>query len=228
MWLENDFAASYREWVRTLKCIINVAAALVLLAGAAHADDARTLWKQGTTAYALGHYDEAATAYEKAYALHPDSALLYNAAQAHRLAGNKSRALLLYQSYLRLYERAPNRDEVQKFVTQLKAAIASEHDAATSPPTATAPGEPPPSTTGTTPTNTTPNVAASPSTATAPATSGALTAAPPERPNRRRNVIIGVTVGVIAVVAIGLGVGLGIGLSKPARDPAPSYGAFSW
>ena len=52
---------------------------------------------------ARDHLNRAADNYEKAFALKPDPAVLYNAAQAHRLAGNKQRALDLYQSYLRMY-----------------------------------------------------------------------------------------------------------------------------
>jgi tetratricopeptide (TPR) repeat protein len=201
----------------SVRTIFVIAISLAAWAGAALADDARAHWKQGTAAYALGHYAEAAAEYEKAYELHPDSALLYNAAQAHRLAGNKSRALLLYQSYLRLYDKAPNRDEVQKFVVQLKAAIATEHEAATAPPTGTAPGEPP-------------GTATTPGQATAATTPAAatLTAAAPEKPRKSRAWVWGVVAGAVVAVGVGLGVGLGIGLSKPARDPSPSYGAFSW
>jgi tetratricopeptide (TPR) repeat protein len=65
--------------------------------------EAQEHFRQGTTAYALGKYAEAATEWERAYELKPDAALLFNAAQVHRLGGNHKRALLLYQNYLRLH-----------------------------------------------------------------------------------------------------------------------------
>ena len=54
---------------------------------------------KATAAFAFNRYAVAAENYEKAFELKPDPAVLYNAAQAHRLAGNKERALDLYQSY---------------------------------------------------------------------------------------------------------------------------------
>ena len=116
--------------------------ALVLLsiaAAPAPADgDARAHYRAGTAAYALGRYGDAADEYEKAFALHPDAALLYNAAQAHRMANNKPRALLLYQNYLRLYgEGASNRVEVLRFIVQLKAAIEADKTSVSQPPIGT-------------------------------------------------------------------------------------------
>src|SRR6185436_3078335 len=65
-------------------------------------------------------------------------ALLYNAAQAHRVAGNKQRALLLYQNYLRVYgKQVKNRDEVERHIQTLQRAIDSEVQSQTAPPTET-------------------------------------------------------------------------------------------
>ena len=61
-------------------------------AGAPGGDDARSYLDKATSAYGLGRYAVAAENFEKAYELKPDLALLYNAAQSHRLAGNKQRA----------------------------------------------------------------------------------------------------------------------------------------
>src|SRR5437868_11164311 len=91
-----------------------VVAALIVLPGAAPAEEsAKELFDRGTAAYALGHFEEAAADYEKSFSLKPDPALLFNAAQAHRQAGNKRRALALYQNYVKLYgNRVSNRVEV--------------------------------------------------------------------------------------------------------------------
>ena len=116
----------------------------------AHADtppDAKTIYRHGTAAYALGKYEEAAKEYETAFELRADPALLYNAAQAHRLAGHNARALELYTSYLRIYGSVvANRAEVQRHIANLKEALEAEQHAVSSPPTtpdpSTLPGAP--------------------------------------------------------------------------------------
>lgn len=106
----------------------------------------------GKAEEAREHLDRAADNYEKAFALKPDPALLYNAAQAHQLAGNKQRALELYQSYLRMYA-TDKRAEIEKHIENLKQAIEKDWVGATTPPTTAAtvgstivvvPGPPPP------------------------------------------------------------------------------------
>jgi hypothetical protein len=79
---------------------VAVCAALVLLlasAGAAaagkgkgKAEQIRDYLDRATAAFALNHFADAADNYEKAFALKPDAAVLYNAAQAHRLAAARS------------------------------------------------------------------------------------------------------------------------------------------
>jgi len=122
-------------------------AASVLFAGSAHAagkartekaEEAREYLDKATAAFALNRYAVAAENYEKSFELKPDAAVLYNAAQAYRLAGNKERALDLYQSYLRMYGD-DKRAEIEKHIQNLKQAIEKDHAVATSPPTGTAP-----------------------------------------------------------------------------------------
>jgi tetratricopeptide (TPR) repeat protein len=114
-----------------------VALALALLCGSAIADenDAKSLFTRGRTLYALGRFDEAAALFEKAFELKQDPAILYNAAQAHRLGGDKKKALVLYQNYLRLFGEQSNAGEVEKRIVDLKAAIEAEQTAKTNPPT---------------------------------------------------------------------------------------------
>jgi hypothetical protein len=102
------------------------------------ADEVRELLDKAAAAFALNRYPVAAENYEKAFELKPDPAVLYNAAQAHRLAGNKQRALELYQSYLRMYG-SEKRAEVEKHVEDLKAAIEKDRAVATAPPQTPAP-----------------------------------------------------------------------------------------
>jgi hypothetical protein len=107
---------------------------------AARADEASAYQQKATAAFALGEYKEAAEDFERAFKLHPDPALLYNAAQSHRLGGNKERALTLYENYLRVYGKKNGRaEEVQKHIDNLKAAIERDKTAATSPPPGTSP-----------------------------------------------------------------------------------------
>ena len=123
---------------------VGAAARLVTPAGAVAApvDEARALNDKATAAFALGRFPEAAAEFEKAFELKPDPALLYNAAQAHRLAGNKERALALYQSYLRVYGHGDRRAEAEARVRELKEAIARPAPVSAPPPPFVAP--PPP------------------------------------------------------------------------------------
>ena len=100
------------------------AAIVTTAAGPAFADDrtdARVHYDKATAAYALGRYADAAAEFEQAFTLKPDPAILYNAAQAYRLAGNKDRALQLYRSYLRVYgRRAEHAPDVERHIGELE------------------------------------------------------------------------------------------------------------
>jgi tetratricopeptide (TPR) repeat protein len=109
---------------------------LVGLSGPARAADekaraeARAHYEKATGAYALGRYADAAAEFEAAFALKPDPAILYNAAQAYRLAGKKERALELYRSYRRVFGRkAEHAADVEKHVGELEKAIESDRHA---------------------------------------------------------------------------------------------------
>ena len=90
----------------------------------ARADDrteARAHYDKATTAYALGRYADAAGEFEQAFALKADPALLYNAAQAYRLAGRRDRALELYRNYLRVFgRRAEHAADVEWHIGELE------------------------------------------------------------------------------------------------------------
>jgi tetratricopeptide (TPR) repeat protein len=111
----------------------------VARAAGSDSEQARSFFDKATASFALGRYPVAADNFEKAFELKPDPALLYNAAQAHRLAGDKERALVLYQNYLRLYAKAGRRSEVETRIEDLKKAIEHDHQVANSPPTTTMP-----------------------------------------------------------------------------------------
>jgi tetratricopeptide (TPR) repeat protein len=111
---------------------------------AAEPSAARKAYDEATAAFGLGRYAEAAEKYEAAFSLRPDPALLYDAAQAYRLAGNRARALELYRNYLRLYPDRQNADEARNHVAALSKAIEDEKSGPPAPPVATAPETSPP------------------------------------------------------------------------------------
>lgn len=119
-----------------------IAAALLAVQGplwaAGSSKDARRIYDEATAAFGLGRYAEAAEKYEAAFSLRPDPALLYNAAQSYRLAGNKPRALELYRNYVRLYPDGTNAEDARTHVAALKKAIEDERQPA-APPVAPAP-----------------------------------------------------------------------------------------
>ncbi len=196
-------------------CVLGL---LLLLPLAARAeDDAKTVFDRGTALFALHHFSDAAAAYEKAFELRPDPAILYNAAQAHRLSGNKTRALDLYQSLLKLYgTRVANRAEIIDHIKHLQIALDADRRATNSPPMTP---QPRPLDTGTRPPP--PQVDAPPPTQTEPAPT-TLTEAPVEPVTKRKWFwpVIGTT---LAVVVAGVTVGVVIGTSKTV-DPSPGFG----
>lgn len=100
-------------------------------------DDARHHYDKATAHFAVGEFAEAATEYQAAFKAKPDPALLYDAAQAYRLANNPEKALILYRNYLQLYPNQPNTTEVQAQIEKLREAIAAADKAKTAPPTGT-------------------------------------------------------------------------------------------
>jgi hypothetical protein len=124
-----------------------VLAAQVPVWAATSSKDARRVYDEATAAFGLGRYAEAAEKYEAAFSLRPDPALLYNAAQSYRLAGNKARALELYRNYVRLYPEGTNAEDARSHVTVLKKAIEDERTPSAAPVApAHAPSAPPAST----------------------------------------------------------------------------------
>jgi serine/threonine-protein kinase len=69
-------------------------------------------YKTASRAFDLGNYDEAIVAYKRTYELGGDAPMLYNIAQALRLAKRPDEAAGFYRRYLERAPKAPNRDEV--------------------------------------------------------------------------------------------------------------------
>src|ERR1700742_1607102 len=103
-----------------------VLAAVCLAHGApARADDAgdaKVHYQKATAHYAVGEYKEAASEYEAAYKAKQDPALLYNAAQSHRLANDNQKALLLYKNIVKLYPTSKYAAESKDRIDKLSAA----------------------------------------------------------------------------------------------------------
>jgi tetratricopeptide (TPR) repeat protein len=122
-----------------IAAVIAVAVAL-LTAGVARADEAgeaRQHYKAATGHFAVGEFDQAATEYEAAFKLHQDPALLFNAAQSRRLAGQNQRALVLYKNFLNLYPDSKQAPTVREQIGKLQEVIAAEEKAKAAPPTNT-------------------------------------------------------------------------------------------
>jgi hypothetical protein len=148
----------------TVAVLVLLLACLARPALAASGKDAKKIYEEATAAFGLGKYAVAAEKYEAAFAIRPDPALLYNAAQAYRLAGNKPRALELYRNYVRLYPDGSNASDARGQFAALKKEI-EEGAGVQPPPTAPAAARPP--------------VAPAPGPAPAPAVAPVAPAMPP-------------------------------------------------
>jgi tetratricopeptide (TPR) repeat protein len=119
-----------------------VAASLVAAPGfaAEPSTEARRLYAEGKAEYAQGHYVEAVALFERSYALFESPALLFNMAQAHRLAGPEhcADALALYKSYLLSQPDAENRREVEERIQELGECPVMKPPADVAPPVTTA------------------------------------------------------------------------------------------
>jgi hypothetical protein len=137
-----------RIFVRVVSLITFLALAHV--AGPARADDAsdaKMHYQKATAHYAVGEYKDAAAEYEAAYKAKQDPALLYNAAQSHRLANDNQKALLLYKNIVKLYPTSKYAAESKDRIEKLEQAIATTQSPPNQPAPVTLgapPGAPPP------------------------------------------------------------------------------------
>jgi tetratricopeptide (TPR) repeat protein len=213
--------------IRDLAFVVALAVASAESRTALGQEDARSYNQKATAAFALGKYAAAAEYFEKAFELKPDPALLYNAAQAHRMAGDKERALALYQNYLRVYGGGQGqRADVEKKIEELKKAIEHDKEVATSPPTNTEPiGSAPADTSAPPVAPGATSAVASPPAAPAPATSAATLVDRPKDTGEQASItskpwfwgVVGGAVVIAAVVTI-------VAVSGGKKDPSPSIG----
>ena len=87
---------------------------------------AQAHFDRGAKLYNLGHFQDAIGDFEKAYDLDPSPIFLFNIAQSHRQLGNKERALFFYRRYLEQAPNAANRDDVERRMKELQAALQQE------------------------------------------------------------------------------------------------------
>jgi tetratricopeptide (TPR) repeat protein len=184
-----------------------LASLLGCLGGIAHADAsrAREHYQRGTTLFDLTKYREAAAEYEAAYQEKPDAALLFNIAQAYRLAGDNEKAIRFYKTYLHRIPTSENRSEVQSRIDELQGAIDQQKKAQQGPPEGTLrPEESKPA----------PAMPTPPSpqqTTSQPTAELAATAPPPEHKPVYKKWWLWT---IVAVVVVGVGVGIAVGITE--------------
>jgi len=97
---------------------------------------ARQLYERGMASFQLEEWDTAIEAWEQAFRIKPLPQILYNIAQAHRLAKRYEKALSFYKKYLNMEPKAANRGEVDRHVVTLTKLIDEQRRASSAPPTA--------------------------------------------------------------------------------------------
>ena len=110
-------------------------------------DEVKLHYQRATRAYDLQKYQEAIDEYQKAYEISGDPPMLYNIAQAYRLADQPSEAARYYRRFLQRMPNARNRDDVErKIADQEKLADQRKkvEPVAPPPPPTTTPTKPPP------------------------------------------------------------------------------------
>ena len=201
-------------------CLVALVAFLVAPLRATAAPSATTRsakeeYQDGLRAYAAARFDEAAAAFERAYALAPRPLILFNVGQARRKMGDFDRALVAYRTYVATGagEPAATLDEARGYIAQIEGYLQQSQAPPPPPPSATAP--PPQAMPPATP-SVTPN--ATPTTTN----DAAIVATPPSRPLYKSPALWG---GVAAgVVVLGLAIGLGVGLGTRSHDPDSTLG----
>ena len=124
-----------------------LALVLALTASAAaetNVEQARGHFKQGKAFQDAGVYERAAEEYKLAYAADPRPEMLFNIAQAYRLAKLAVQALDYFKQYLDKQPNGAGADEARKHVVTLTKQIDEENAAKQAPPPTVLPEAPPP------------------------------------------------------------------------------------
>jgi outer membrane biosynthesis protein TonB len=110
--------------VLTLATFLAAASATVPALAAPSPTDraiARQHYEKAVTHFNLGEFADAAAEFREVYKVAPQPVLLYDAAQAYRLANDRAQALVLYQSFLHLAPTTPHKAEVTARIQELQA-----------------------------------------------------------------------------------------------------------
>jgi tetratricopeptide (TPR) repeat protein len=124
-----------RTTLISISLALAVPAATLVLSPVAHAQPTKPADKTktakeyvnaGLAAQNSGDYETALTFYGKAYELVPHPVLLFNMAQAHRLAGRAKEAIDFYRKYLDADPKGTQRKPAMEFITALEVQLAAE------------------------------------------------------------------------------------------------------
>ncbi len=121
-------------------CLVLIALLVPPLANATELrEEVQRHFDAGRMNFGLQRYGEALEHFQAAYELSQDAVFLYNIGQCQRVLGQRDAALLSYRTYLSQQPDAPNRDQVERLIDQLKSA-----EPAPPPPARARPTAPPP------------------------------------------------------------------------------------
>lgn len=107
-----------------MRALVVALVLLVMVSGVQAADQPKDVAtahvRKATAAYNLGKYAEAAKEYEAAYEQTLDPNLLFNIAQAYRLAGDREKAIMAYRSFIRSAPQSEQRHLAESKMRELE------------------------------------------------------------------------------------------------------------
>ncbi|MDB4964837.1 MAG: hypothetical protein JWN44_526 [Myxococcales bacterium] len=201
--------------MRLAAVVVAVLVTMAPAAFAAEADavrDARMHYDRGMAHYELGEFKSAVDEFKQAYALSKAPGLLFNLAQASRLAKDYEPALHFYRSYLRVRPDAPNRDDVERRITELEPIVEAHRRAEVDRPPTPAPRAvtPPPTVPDQTPGKSADRSADTTAETTPETTRASDAPLRPMPPGGKKERVAGLVIGAVGVAALGAGIGLGV------------------
>jgi hypothetical protein len=123
---------TYDQLFNRVRGIVIVIVAIVAIVGlevvaCADGQTAETLYADGQTAYDRADYAAAIAKWQESYQLSGESGLLFNLAQARRLAGNCAEALATYRRFLAADPAADQQHDLARELTRELEAQCGEH-----------------------------------------------------------------------------------------------------
>jgi tetratricopeptide (TPR) repeat protein len=120
--------------MRAFAIVVAICVAAPAAADPSAVEQAKARFKQGRAHQDVGQYELAAVEYKAAYDLDPRPEMLFNIAQAFRLAGKKEEALDYFKRYLDVQPEGAGADEARKHVAALTKELADAKRANAPPP----------------------------------------------------------------------------------------------